>query len=169
MGRLTLLAILAVFGIPFSAYGGNHPFTPVAAIQRPALTPLSPAAIDDVREATIKYLIGRTTGPYFLFFSEYGENQGPALAFVERLTKEHLPVKNYSECQYSVDRGAIDRVTGEHGFLVPIDAVFQGSDDLVSLNCGRVEGGLGAEFYCYVVQKINGRWRVIKTELTAIS
>lgn len=153
----------------YEADAGNNPFNPSPPIPLVRIVPLNASEIDEIKEVAVRYLAGRSKGPYFIDFLVGSSELDPPSKFMLRFLSDRARIKKYSDCRYDVRDGAIDRTTGREGYLLTVSGIDQGSDDLVTIDCGLIESGLSAMIYRYTLQNLRGKWRVIRSELTGIS
>jgi hypothetical protein len=144
-----------------------------------ALTSLSPASDktresqeDDIREAVFRYQFGpRQHGSYNAYYVGIGEKAtDPSDKFMMRFAEHRPPVRKYTAWHFVRGSGAVDNKTGEQGLVFTVASSIKWiSDTQVEVQGGYYENEESASWNTYTLKKDNGKWRVIKDKLEAIS
>ena len=130
----------------------------------------------DIREATFRYQFGdnasgqqQRTGAYYFSIAMGEKESDPDDAFMKRFADHKPQVKKGSESEYRIEKGLVDKQTGENGISFTTGGIKWVSDTEVEIPGGYYEGNLSSSGNTYYLKKENGKWKVIKNVMHYIS
>lgn len=155
------LLSFVIFGCLFLV-GCNFPFSALPgdrAVQE-----------DDIRESIFRYRIAQLKGdgPFFLRV----DDGDPSDSFLKRFDDPRWAVKKGSESYFKKEPfpGAYrDRNTDRKATILSVGPINWISSDRVKVLGGRVDGDYNIDAGEYRLRKQDGRWVVVKYELSMIS
>jgi len=129
---------------------------------------------DDIREAIFRYQFEHNASSqqkdahdYFLSIGEHESD--PSDEFMKRFAGHRPPVRKASACRITALGSVINKRTGKSGLLFRVGNITWLSEAAATAYGGYSEGNTSASANTYTVTKENGRWKVIKDEINAIS
>jgi hypothetical protein len=130
----------------------------------------------DIYEVTFRYLFQKNAsgqqqkaGAYFIHIGDELKMADPDDGFMKRFADVKPPVKRYSECESSMERGVVEKSTGVKGLSFGVGKLKWISDTEVEISGGYYEAGLSSAGYTYRLKKTSGKWAVEKETMTFIS
>jgi hypothetical protein len=126
----------------------------------------------DVRETTFRYQFSKNNsalkqhaGAYYLSVGEVERTDAdPPADFMKRFDGNIPPVKKVSDSVLT-DRGVMDRRTGEPGLIFRTGVIKLTSDTEAEISGGYSEHNRSASGNTYYLQKVDGKWKVVKDVL----
>lgn len=130
-----------------------------------------------IREATFRFQIARdastqkqTAACYFLsIYTADGQNSDPAESFMKRFSENKPLVGKVSECMKSFEKGVVHKNTGVRGIILSTGPVRWTTDTEAAIYGSESEGNLGSVGETFYLNKINGEWKVVRSETQWVS
>jgi hypothetical protein len=123
----------------------------------------------DVREATFRYQFRKNNsalqqhaGAYYLSVrGDDSRDADPPADFMKRFDGNTPPIRKVSDSVLT-DRGVMDRRTGEPGLIFRTGVIKSMSGSEAKISGGYSEHNRSASGNTYYLQKVGGKWKVVK-------
>jgi hypothetical protein len=138
-----------------------------------AMAQSSPPIDPDIAETTFRYQFAHNASGqqadahvYCIGFAatngESPERRDPSPEFLSRFGDVTPPVKAYSQCSTSADKGVIDKATGKEGLIFTISSVKCADATRCEVEGGYYEASLSASGNTYYLERHDAKWVVVK-------